>query len=241
MYLVPDGKVLRRLRTERDLTMDELAELSKVNVQTIWRIERGISEQCYRRTIASLAKALGVEREVLIAPPPAPRTPARPKEEEEEARKPEPLRPQTIFHVALTYRADAGKRFEYLATVAGMKELSVAERTVLGCFAAGVALRFETTLIGAPEDVRVWVYSRTPETTSALREALDNHLMVHLVVRVFVAEHVQECPTVPEDARVNGDIYIMWRGFSWSGEDTPQFWALLVEEVATVEEAPPHP
>ncbi|MFF8378515.1 helix-turn-helix domain-containing protein [Streptomyces sp. NPDC015661] len=65
----PFGAVLRALRQERRLTMEELAEASGVSVRAIGDMERGRSRVPQRRTVVALAEGLGLaeaEREALL-------------------------------------------------------------------------------------------------------------------------------------------------------------------------------
>ncbi|MFB7452127.1 helix-turn-helix domain-containing protein [Streptomyces sp. NPDC056194] len=64
------GVVLRGLRQEARLTMEELAEASGVSVRAIGDMERGRSRVPQRRTVVALAEGLGLadaEREALLA------------------------------------------------------------------------------------------------------------------------------------------------------------------------------
>jgi transcriptional regulator with XRE-family HTH domain len=53
--------ILQKLRRAKRWTPDQLAEMAKVNKQTIWRIEHGKQDNTRERTILQLARALGVE------------------------------------------------------------------------------------------------------------------------------------------------------------------------------------
>ena len=53
------GLELRRIREERGLTVEELAEKSGISVTTVRAVERGARE-ARRDTIAKLAKPLGL-------------------------------------------------------------------------------------------------------------------------------------------------------------------------------------
>jgi transcriptional regulator with XRE-family HTH domain len=66
-----DGAVLRRLREERGLTQESFAAMVKTAVVTISRLERGKCQPS-SATLANLARALGVEEEVLKVPPGSP-------------------------------------------------------------------------------------------------------------------------------------------------------------------------
>jgi transcriptional regulator with XRE-family HTH domain len=61
-------EALQRLRKRRRLTLDQLAEKSGVNKQTIHRLERGQHGQARESTLAKLARALGVDAESLTEP-----------------------------------------------------------------------------------------------------------------------------------------------------------------------------
>lgn len=58
---------LKRLRHERFLSQDELAKLSGVSQQSIWRYETGQAAPL-GRTVRALAEALGVKPLELAAP-----------------------------------------------------------------------------------------------------------------------------------------------------------------------------
>ena len=70
--------ILRKLRVAKGWSQEELAKAAKFNKQTISRLERAEQEKTRPRTVAKLARALGVEQAVLtgdaptpeIAPPP---------------------------------------------------------------------------------------------------------------------------------------------------------------------------
>lgn len=59
---------LRKLRERRRLTLDQLAEESKLDKQSIHRLEKGKRGRVRELTLTNLAKALGVEKNRLIAP-----------------------------------------------------------------------------------------------------------------------------------------------------------------------------
>lgn len=66
----PFGSVLRGLRHQARLTMEELADSSGVSVRAISDMERGRSRVPQRRTVAALAQGLGLaeeDREALLA------------------------------------------------------------------------------------------------------------------------------------------------------------------------------
>ncbi len=52
---------LKQIREARALSLRELADLSGVAHNTIWRIEDGRRKQTHPRTVRKLAAALGVE------------------------------------------------------------------------------------------------------------------------------------------------------------------------------------
>ncbi len=56
---------LRELRRERALALRELAELSGVTLNTIWRIEAG-RQGAHPSTIRKLSEALGVDTAELV-------------------------------------------------------------------------------------------------------------------------------------------------------------------------------
>ena len=53
--------ILQKLRRGKDWSQDRLAEMAKVNKQTISRIERGQQDNTRENTTKRLARALGVE------------------------------------------------------------------------------------------------------------------------------------------------------------------------------------
>ena len=62
-------ETLKLLRKKKGLTLDALAETSKISRSTISRIERRSTTSQNRHTIESLAKAVGCEPEKLASPP----------------------------------------------------------------------------------------------------------------------------------------------------------------------------
>jgi transcriptional regulator with XRE-family HTH domain len=56
-----DATKLKQLREARALSLRELADISGVRHNTIWRIEAGQRKRTHPRTIRKLAQALGVE------------------------------------------------------------------------------------------------------------------------------------------------------------------------------------
>ena len=55
------GTLLRRLRRDRGMTQEELAERAGISVRTVSDLERGSSQTPYRGTIGELAAALQLE------------------------------------------------------------------------------------------------------------------------------------------------------------------------------------
>ena len=56
-----NGEALRRERERRGYSLRELAELSGVTQDNIWKIEHGKTRRPHGRTLRKLAEALGVE------------------------------------------------------------------------------------------------------------------------------------------------------------------------------------
>jgi transcriptional regulator with XRE-family HTH domain len=65
-YMEVDVTKLKEIREARALSLRELADLSGVRHNTIWRIEAGQRKRTHPRTIRTLAQALGVEPTDLI-------------------------------------------------------------------------------------------------------------------------------------------------------------------------------
>ena len=61
------GERIAELREERALTQVELAERARISPSTLSLIESGKVEHPHVSTIRKLAKALGVEPEILVA------------------------------------------------------------------------------------------------------------------------------------------------------------------------------
>ena len=61
MVMNIDPHKLRQLREDRAYSLRELAELSGLTENTIWRIEAGQRTRPYPSTVRKLAQALGVE------------------------------------------------------------------------------------------------------------------------------------------------------------------------------------
>jgi transcriptional regulator with XRE-family HTH domain len=63
--------IIQKLRLQKNWTQDRLAEMAKVNKQTISRIERGEQNNTRESTIKQLARALGVgPAELTLKTPP---------------------------------------------------------------------------------------------------------------------------------------------------------------------------
>ena len=60
-----DGNKLKHLREEKVLSQRELARLSGLTHQTVWRYENG-STEAHPRTIRKIAGVLGVEPKELV-------------------------------------------------------------------------------------------------------------------------------------------------------------------------------
>jgi len=92
--------ILQKLRRSKSWSQDRLAEMAKVNKQTISRIERGEQDSTRENTIKQLARALGVEPVELTLETLTP-----------ESNQSEPMkrRPQSSFGVS-----DAANNFLYL-------------------------------------------------------------------------------------------------------------------------------
>jgi transcriptional regulator with XRE-family HTH domain len=60
-----DGDKLKHLREEKVLSQRELARLSGLTHQTVWRYENGFTE-AHPRTIRKIASVLGVEPKELV-------------------------------------------------------------------------------------------------------------------------------------------------------------------------------
>lgn len=61
------NRQLRRLREQNALSRKDLAEIAGVDESTIYRLENGRSRKAMPRTVRQLAKALGVEPQVLLS------------------------------------------------------------------------------------------------------------------------------------------------------------------------------
>jgi transcriptional regulator with XRE-family HTH domain len=62
-----DGERLKELRDDKVLTMEELADLSGVSYNTVYRLEHGRSE-ARQSSVKKLARVLGVAPRDLLAP-----------------------------------------------------------------------------------------------------------------------------------------------------------------------------
>jgi transcriptional regulator with XRE-family HTH domain len=61
MFLLIDGKKVRRLRSARDLTMQQLAERAKLSISAVQDIETRPAKKRRELTVIRLAKGLGVD------------------------------------------------------------------------------------------------------------------------------------------------------------------------------------
>lgn len=59
------GENVKYMRLKRKLTLEDLANLSNIGVQTLKQIERGKTD-CYVSTLVNIAAALGTSTEYLI-------------------------------------------------------------------------------------------------------------------------------------------------------------------------------
>lgn len=62
----PVGERVRKLRRAQDLTQEDLATKSQLNVITISRLENKTAKAVYGDTIVALAVALGVSTDYLL-------------------------------------------------------------------------------------------------------------------------------------------------------------------------------
>ena len=60
------GKNIQRIRTERNISLNELARKSSVSASTISKVENGITDDLKTNTIIKIAKALNVSLEELV-------------------------------------------------------------------------------------------------------------------------------------------------------------------------------
>jgi transcriptional regulator with XRE-family HTH domain len=120
---------IQKLRLHKNWTQDRLAEMAKVNKQTISRIERGEQDNTRENTINQLARALGVEPAELTLQTP------RPGGIESEPMK---RRPQSSFRVS-----KAANNFLYLISeryfIRPWQVMELAP--LLFCWAAEMSLR----------------------------------------------------------------------------------------------------
>lgn len=244
MRVIPDGEALRRRREACDLSMDALAELSTIRKQTIWRIETGKVNRSYQHTMSALARALRCELNELLrvvkqaAPPSEERAPDEadlsPEDFEElpdpSTLPPEPLRPDTMDHLSLEYRAHEGKRFTYATRVDEFRFLGVQERVAIKCIPAGIALCFETHLLTDTTTTRVPVYSNQLDLTRTLRDAIESGWTMRLVVKVLVVEDNSEFGTLTDGTYLPPDAFMPWPGFTWPLAGPRQMWCLVAVE-----------
>ncbi len=62
-----DGEKLRKLREQRLWSREDLANSSKVSLDQIGRIERGVTKNPQMRTVRKLVEALNVDPSELVA------------------------------------------------------------------------------------------------------------------------------------------------------------------------------
>jgi transcriptional regulator with XRE-family HTH domain len=62
---LPVAKALARLRRERCVSQQQLADLAGVSLNTIWRMERGVTTYPTARTLHRLATGLGITEQAL--------------------------------------------------------------------------------------------------------------------------------------------------------------------------------
>jgi DNA-binding XRE family transcriptional regulator len=66
--MVLDGHQLRKLRRQRELSQEKLADLAGVSFTTVARLERQHHSPCRGRTLARLAAALGERPAAILLP-----------------------------------------------------------------------------------------------------------------------------------------------------------------------------
>src|SRR5262249_17030202 len=66
------GFTVKRLRKAKGLSLEQLANRSKIDKGTIWRLEQGNHADTREHTVQNLARALGVDVAVLTGKSPAP-------------------------------------------------------------------------------------------------------------------------------------------------------------------------
>lgn len=242
MRVIPDGAALRRLREARGLTMEELADLAKINPMTVWRIETGQVQRSFARTLRLLAAALDRDPKELMrsvtakAPPPEHLAPDEldlsPEDLDEmpdpAKLPPEPLRPDTIQQLYTTHRAEAGRRFFYEARIGMSKALPIQERFAINRFPIDEAMCFETTLSIDGTQTRVPIYTNRPELTDELQDAMDHRGVMRLLVQVLVVESTDDFGTLPIGVQLPPEAFVKWKGFSWPSPEPKQMWCFLV-------------
>jgi transcriptional regulator with XRE-family HTH domain len=70
--MVAEQNRVRELRRARNLTQERLADLSGVDQATISKLENDLLDNPLYRTLANLARVLGVPTDALMIAPPAP-------------------------------------------------------------------------------------------------------------------------------------------------------------------------
>jgi len=73
-----DGNALRQVRTQKKWSQEELSRRSKINKQTIYRLECGRTTRANERTVKELSSALRVSPAVLAGEAPVPERTRRP-------------------------------------------------------------------------------------------------------------------------------------------------------------------
>ncbi|NFH01586.1 helix-turn-helix transcriptional regulator [Clostridium botulinum] len=61
------GKNIQRIRTERNISLNELARKSSVSASTISKVENGVTDDLKTNTAIKIAKALNVSLEELVS------------------------------------------------------------------------------------------------------------------------------------------------------------------------------
>lgn len=249
MTVIPDGRVLRTLRHEHKLTVEELARLSRVSAKTILRIENGQTRGCFTHTLKLLAAALGCELADLVQAPPTLPGGQIPYDHADDPRPitrkyvapptpgtllPVPLRADTVEILRATYRAERDRAFITTAQVLSVKPLTLQERVAIGAAADGVGARFELAARTGHTTTRVMVYSRKAQTTLVFRDAIESRGWVDLIVRVDVVKYRDEHPTVGRRSELSPNVFQGWQGFTWPSPDPPEPWALVVQEAEAV-------
>jgi transcriptional regulator with XRE-family HTH domain len=212
--------IVQKLRLRKNWTQDRLAEMAKVNKQTISRIERGEQDNTRENTIKQLARALGVEPAELTLETPPP-----------ESNQGEPMkrRPQSSFRVS----NEAGNFLYLISERYFIRPWQVMELApLLFCWAAEMSLRERRERL-----------SKLEETCGTAR-ALENE-MPHLPPPNFT---YSEEKIAAESRSINShDIFGMcfgdddfsdYNGYSSGDDDTNNpfaiFLAKLVQEIEDV-------